>query len=171
MELGVDLHLSHSDEHISSKAFVNAFDPDHPNLNIQQATELIVGARGTLIRIGMRPRVLGRAGDPATVTLMRAEPRSMAAFNEGGAGLVLAEGLDGISTVIEKVVRAVVHYITRLYWVLQLCMCTHRASIAKRSGMSENDKGCPLGTTPRTVVAQTIVGTIRGRAPLISSML
>ena len=28
----------------------------------------------------------------------------MAAFNEGGAGLVLAEGLDGISTVIEKVV-------------------------------------------------------------------
>ena len=70
-----------------------------------QATELILGSRGSLVRLGMRPRVLGRAGELATVTLMRAEARPMAPFNEGGAGLVLAEGLDGISTVIEKVVR------------------------------------------------------------------
>ena len=69
-----------------------------------QATELIFGVRGSLVRLGMRSHFLSRAEELATVTLMRAETRLVAPFNEGGAGLVLAEGLDSVSTVVEKVV-------------------------------------------------------------------
>ena len=70
-----------------------------------QVSGLLLGLRGKVVTLGLKANSLGNQEEVISVSLLRTESISMSTFVEGGAGLVVTEGLDGFSTVIEKVVN------------------------------------------------------------------